>query len=297
MNKRSRRQIERVRLTDLLNYHYKGIGMNTFKWTGLPEYIKPQYPERWLYEQGMCTMMKPKGQDDLYILPVKYGSLKLDPYGDPLEWQAYAVAGTSLAELIGNQQLDADNSVLIWNDAFHNPSYPMVDMWVKKMVRVECSIDTNVLVQQMPIVFRTSQNETLDGKNTYEQIVDQELAIFKNKSYDGTSVEFITPNIPFLADKLSDQYMVYDNRILEYFGIPHLPVEKQERMLTGEVDKSDSKCLIIRESRLNQRKLACKKMNEIFGLNVEVEFNEPDTDTSAMSGAYQTGTGNGQFED
>lgn len=277
-NKPSKRQWENTFLATCLFAHYENIGTALYKWTGLPEYINPKYPEQTLYEQGMCVMMKPDNQDNLYLLPVKYQSLTLDPYGDPSSWEAYAVQGTRLANAINGKKLNADNSVLIWNDPKRRPTFPYVREIVRKMVNLEATIDVNMLVQQFPMIFSCTNNELLNAKNLYQKIVDHEPMVFTNRDYRNGEipVEVINPGVPFLGDQLSDQYAVYDNRILEYFGIDHIPVEKKERMLTGEVDVSGAKCAIVRKARLDQRKRACENMKEVFGIEVSVDYDDSE---------------------
>lgn len=278
MSRKSKRQWDNDFLYNNLHAHYENIGTSMWKWEGLPDYVNPKYPEQTLYEDGMCVAMKPDNQDNIYLLPVKYQSLRLDPYGDPIQWEAYAVQGSRLAKAINGKKLNADNSVLIWNDPKRRPSFPYVDIIIKKMVNIEATIDTNILVQQLPIMFSSTNQQILNVKNLYQKIVDREPAIFNNVDYRNGEAPFevITPNVPFLADVLSDQYSVYDNRILESFGIEHVSVEKKERLLTGEVDVSGTKCAIVRKARKDQRDLACKRFNEVFGMSVSCEYDDSE---------------------
>lgn len=278
MGKPSYRQWESTFLASNLFAHYQNIGTSMWKWEGFPDYINPKYPEQTLYEQGMCVLTKPENQDNFYLLPVKYNSISLDPYGDPIQWSAYAVQGTTLAKLIANKKLDADNSVLIWNDPKRRPTFPYVKEIVRKLVNLEATLDVNTLVQQLPIFFSTTNNEILSAKNLYKQIVDREPAVFTNRDYRNgdAPIEIINPNVQFLGPELSDQYAVYDNRILEFFGIEHVSVEKKERLLTGEVDVSGTKCAIVRKARLDQRERACKEMKRVFDLNVSVKYDDSE---------------------
>lgn len=295
MSRPSKRQWANDFLYNNLLAHYENIGTAMWKWEGLPDYINPKYPEQTLYENGMCVAMKPDNQDNIYLLPVKYQSIALDPYGDPVQWEAYAVQGTRLANAINGKRLDADNSVLIWNDPKRRPSFPYVREIVKKMVNIEATIDTNILVQQLPIIFNTTNSEMLNAKNVFQKIVDREPIIFNNRDYrNGDSpLEIITPNVPFLGDVLSDQYSVYDNRILESFGIEHVSVEKKERLLTGEVDVSGTKCAIVRKARKDQRDLACKHFNEVFGIQVTCEYDDSEVRRLTSVGDDS----NGEYED
>ena len=57
-------------------------------------------------------------------------------------------------------------------------------------------------------------------------------------------------------------------------------------MLTGEADSNEQELLIRRASRLEYRQYACDMINELFGVNINVSYVEPEqpTDTQSMSG-------------
>ena len=62
-------------------------------------------------------------------------------------------------------------------------------------------------------------------------------------------------------------------------------------MLTGEVSSNDDKTNLMFESRLYMREKACKEMEEIFGLSIEVQKRElPKTNPSDMYGTQQFGS-------
>ena len=58
------------------------------------------------------------------------------------------------------------------------------------------------------------------------------------------------------------------------------PIDKKERLVTGEVDSNDQQVEVNAEIMLEARKRACDKINEMFGLNVSVELrNKPKEET------------------
>ena len=128
-------------------------------------------------------------------------------------------------------------------------------------------------------------------KNFMEQI-QEGVQIFKSSDMEDMSVDVINLGVQFIGAELSDQYKTFENRILEYLGIENLPVEKQERMLTGEVSSNDDKTNLMFESRLLMRERACTEMNELFGLNIEVQKRELPLPTQGLLGT-QDATGEG----
>lgn len=290
MNRKTKKEIERIESSEVLLANYKNIACSVFKWEGLPKDIPPLYPEAWLFQNGMACMIK-LAEDDYAILPVAYGSVKLNVYGLPMEWRAYAVGSSPQAQEIRNKVLNENNSVLIWNDYDRRPTYPFIEYLVKKMVNVDVTTDCNINAQKMPYIVKADQNNLLTAKQQAKMILDGEEIVFRDE-FSNAGVEVLQLNAPFVADKLMDVYLEYHNRILSYLGVDNLPVEKQERMLTGEAEANDEALYLVREARLVMRKEACKKINELWGLNVEVDYNDKFDSMQSMSGTSEvTGTG------
>ena len=292
MNKKTKKEVERWETKEVLLANYKNLACSVFKWEGMPKGIPPLYPETWLFQNGMACMVK-MAEDDFVILPVAYGSVKLNVYGLPMEWRAYAVGSSPQAQAIRNMVLNEDNSVLIWNDYERRPTYPFIDYLVRKMVNVDVTTDCNINAQKMPYVFKTNNNNLLTAKAQAKAIMDGEEFVFKDE-FDGVAVEVLQTNAPFVADKLMDVYLEYHNRILTYLGVDNLPVEKQERLLTGEAEANDEALYLIRDARLKMRKDACEKMNKLWGLNVEVDYNDKFEGLPVMSRTLQTGESSGE---
>lgn len=226
------------------------------------------------------------GTEDLAILPVAYGSVKLDIYGNPTEWRAFPVGNSPIADVIRNMQLDTENSVLLWNNQTRTGDSPYVERICSKMVALDDTIDINCLIQRTPVIFKSNGKNLLTVKNIYKNLIGGDPAIVDANYEVNNNTEVLNLGVQFIGDKLSDQYETYHDRILRYFGIDYLPVEKQERMLTGEADSNEQELLIRRASRLEYRQYACDMINELFGVNISVSYVEPEqpTDTQSMSG-------------
>ena len=66
-------------------------------------------------------------------------------------------------------------------------------------------------------------------------------------------------------------------------GIPNSPSEKKERLVANEAKVSQGGTLASRSSRLEMRKTACREINKMFGLDIDVEYNQ-DLDMSTEDG-------------
>ena len=51
-------------------------------------------------------------------------------------------------------------------------------------------------------------------------------------------------------------------------------IQKKERLITDEAIRSQGGTIASRYSRLQSRREACEKINEMFGLNINVDYRE-----------------------
>ena len=96
--------------------------------------------------------------------------------------------------------------------------------------------------------------------------------IFGDKSLDLDGVKVLNTNAPFIADKLQVLKRQIWNEALTYIGIENANSEKRERLVTDEVTSNLGGVYAQRLTRLNARKQACKQINDMFGLDIDVKF-------------------------
>ena len=79
---------------------------------------------------------------------------------------------------------------------------------------------------------------------------------------------------PYVSDKIYQLKIQYWNEALTYLGISNLNVQKKERLVADEVVRSQGGTIASRYSRLEARREACRKINVMFGLNIDVDYRE-----------------------
>lgn len=265
-------------IAGLRNYYYN-IATSVYKFKEMPKEIPIRYPEKWYYENGMCTFMEVPNAG-YACLPVMTGSIQNNMYGEPAEWKAVAVG--DLAGLVGSIKLNDKNSVLMRNDMLYRPTQPYVEVLIKQLVNVELTTRLNINAQKSPVWIKSRDEDVLRNKNAFLEFYECLPAQFHDTMSPET-LEFFNSGIPFIGNELADLYNVYDYRIMSYLGIDNPGVDKKERMLVSESESKNDKIMLIRNARLEQRKIACEKINEIFGLNVSVEVNE-ELNTEKVNG-------------
>lgn len=242
------------------------IGLNCFKWKNLPDGVDERFLELTLFETGMAIFFFDDAMKKYLGLTTMIGG-RLNVYRIPIERTAYATNGY-------HQKLTDKNSVLIFNNRIHTPSKLDVEIFAQRLYNLDRTIDVNVNGQKTPVAILCDENQRLTMKNLYMQYEGNQPFIFGSKDLDVKAISAINTGAPYVADKLYDLKTQYWNEALTYLGVPNISTTKKERMITDEVQKTMGGVFASRLSRLNARKEACKQINEMFGLNVSVEFNE-----------------------
>ena len=116
------------------------------------------------------------------------------------------------------------------------------------------------------------ENQRLTMKNLYAQYDGNEPFIFGGKDIDMKKIQAIVTGAPYVADKVYETKTQIWNEAMTYLGISNISMIKKERMITDEVSRNMGSTVASRYTRLEMRKEACRKINAMFGLNIDVEY-------------------------
>ena len=163
------------------------------------------------------------------------------------------------------------------------PEYGRMMFYSQKLAQIDRAIDVNVKGQRFPIAILCDESQRLTLKNVYEQYDGNQPFIFGDKSLDLSGIQVINTGSPFVSDKLQQLKNNIWAEAMMCLGIPNSPSEKKERLVANEAKVSQGGTLASRSSRLEMRKRACDEINKMFGLNIDVEYNQ-DLDMSTEDG-------------
>jgi hypothetical protein len=155
--------------------------------------------------------------------------------------------------------------------------------YANKLYQIDRAIDVNVKGQRFPIAILCDENQRLTMKNVYKQYDGNEPFIFGDKNLDLSGIQVINTGSPYVADKLQQLKNNIWSEAMMCLGIPNSPSEKKERLVANEAKVSQGGTLASRSSRLEMRKRACDDINKMFGLNIDVEYNQ-DLDMTTEDG-------------
>ena len=267
-------------MTSFIKYrnHLMMLAMSMFDWENLPETIDKRFIERTLYMRGASVFFK---DDDLgYLcLPVAWAG-PFDVYTNPKEYYAYSTSGYK------SRILNEENSVIIWNNYLRTPSCYTVEFDAKRLADLEQAIDINCKAQKTPVLILCSENERQTMLNLYGKYEGNEPFIFGEKDLNVKGVTALNTGAPFVADKLYQMKMQVWNEALTELGISNISYQKKERLVSDEVIRNMGGTIASRYTRLEMRRDAADKINELFGLNIEVSYRDDfrQTDDENMVG-------------
>ena len=241
------------------------LALSMFEWKNLPKTVDQRFLEMCLYSDGMCVFFEDEVLGYLGLRCMIGG--RLNVYQIPTDRKAYATNGYQ-------KNLDGTNSVIIFNNYLHTNSMLDVEMFSKRLYNLDRAIDVNANAQKTPVLIQCDESQRLTMLNLYKKYDGNEPFIFGSKGLDANGLKVLQTGAPYVADKLYELKTQIWNEALTYLGISNINVVKKERMITDEVTRNQGGTVASRYSRLESRRQACKQINEMFGLDIWVDYRE-----------------------
>lgn len=267
------------------------LSISMFEWKNLPDTIDPRFLELTLFTDGQAVFFEDEVMGFLCLQNILGG--QFDVYRIPVDRRAYAVNGYQ-------KRLDNTDSVIIWNNYLHTNSMLDVQMFAKRLYNLDRAIDVNANAQKTPILLLCDESERLSLENIYMQYDGNMPVIKAQKSLNPNAFTVLNTDAPYVADKLYQLKTQIWNEALTYLGISNINITKKERLITDEVARNQGGTIASRYSRLQSRREACKKINEMFGLDIwcdyREDFQELDTDDDTIKGDPNSDGGGGEVE-
>lgn len=241
------------------------LSISMFEWKNLPDTIDPRFLELTLFRDGQAIFFKDSDIGYLTLRNAAYGDLNV--YGIPNIRRAYASNGY-------NVNLNAENSVIIFNNYLHTNSMLDVQMFSKRLYNLDRAIDVNANAQKTPILILCNEQQRLTMENIYMKYEGNEPVIFGANTINAGDVSVLKTDAPYVCDKLYQLKTQIWNEALTYLGISNINITKKERLITDEVTRNQGGTVASRYSRLEARRDACREINKMFGLDIWCDYRE-----------------------
>lgn len=267
---------------DYLN-RLKEYALNMFEWINLPKTVDARFIELVLFEEGKINFFEDKLIGFLALRVNESG--KQNVYNEFDKKYIYANNGFSRVR-------NLRNSVTIYNNYLRTPTYTTVNLYAIRLARVTRAIDLNIEAQKTPVLITCPENQKLSLKNVYEQYKGNAPVIYTDSEFNLDSIKVLKTDAPFVVDKLTLYKHDIWNEVMTFLGVNNSNQDKKERLVANEVDANDEQIEQARFNMLDARKDACKKINDMFGLNIDVKFRNDN-----VQKAYEENKINEMFPD
>lgn len=242
------------------------LAISMFEWKNIPSSIDPRFLELTLFSDGQAVWFKEDGLNEYLALQVIING-PLDVYRIPIKRRAFAVNGYQ-------KNLSNKDSVIIYNNYLRTNSYKMCVLYAKKLYNLDRIIDVNTNAQKTPVLIQVPETQRLTATNVYKEWDGNAPVIYGDKALDPNMLKVLKTDAPYVSDKIYQLKTQYWNEALTYLGISNLNVQKKERLVSDEVTRSQGGTIASRYSRLQARREACEKINDMFNLNISVDYRE-----------------------
>lgn len=252
------------------------LSISMFDWQNVPDSIDPRFLETTLFLNGSAVFFKDEdlreenieGEEDgtLLALPVAMNG-NFDLYNIPTRRNAYATNGY-------NRNLTNKDSVIVYNNMIRTNSAQTCTVYARRLWNLDRAIDVNANAQKTPVLIRCNDSERLTLVNAYQKWEGNEPVIYGTKDFDPNNISVLRTDAPYVARDLYELKTQIWNEALTYLGISNMNFQKRERLVTDEVVRNQGGTIASRYSRLEARREACKKINKMFGTNIEVYFRD-----------------------
>ena len=255
------------------------LSISMFEWKNLPDTIDQRFLELTLFHDGQAVFFKDEELGFLALQVATNG--QFDVYRIPINRRAYAVNGYQ-------RKLNNKDSIIIYNNYLHCNSLLDVKQFARRLYNLDRIIDVNANAQKTPVLVQGTEQRRLTLINLYKEYDGNAPVIFGDKNLEINSLKTISTQAPYVSDKIYQLKIQIWNEALTYLGISNINVQKKERLITDEVTRNQGGTIASRYSRLESRREACRKINNMFGLDLWCDYREDFQEVDKIEGKSET---------
>ena len=253
------------------DYYYRLmlLSRSLFEWKNLPNGIDEKWIEKYLFTEGSCMFFKDETKG---FMVTKCTHEKLNYYDEPVMLRPH---GTNLAFMDSLE--NNKDCILIRNNDECIPTHFTIQLYAYRLADISRTIDVNINLMKMPYIIKGTEKQISTLKNIMAQRSDNEPVIFIDKDLNTEGVfEVLKTEAPIVFDKLEIEKHHIWNELMTFLGINNANMDKRERLVENEVESNNEQVEYSANAMLKARREAVKRINELFDLNIEVNFRNPN---------------------
>lgn len=243
--------------------------MARFDWKGLPDEVSIRNLESALLYRALSIFYLNKRNRMFYAL---YGSPAghLNLQQDPTRFLAYGNG------VVPNRFLEADECVPIWANKMRYPDIDIVRIYASRLAELDRTIEINSKNARMTKMLFATEETQLSVENFNREVEAGNNAVIVQGGLETSLADSLTSLDLGIDPRQIGELSILRGRIwnelMTLLGINNANQDKKERLVAAEVSGNDDMVETIRMTNLAERKVAAEKINEMYGLNVTVEY-------------------------
>lgn len=226
----------------------------------LPSIIDESFINKKLVRQGEIAFFVDEVLG-LLALPF-YNLANLDLYNRPTKILCYGLNGYQ------SRPLRRGEFVIMYDNETRFPLLDTCCQYAVRLANITRSKDINISQQKTPRIFQTRKEQEYTTKNIINQIDKNSDIVLGYDNIDLEGLSMILAPAPFVADKLSMEFRNTFNEFLNVVGVYNSDLDKKERLISGEIENSQSRTTVFVNNRLLPRQRALKQIKELFGYDI-----------------------------
>ena len=246
----------------------KLLSTSLFTYEGLDDifgYGASRFLENALFSKGKAVFVKDPTRG--FMVCNANPSDQLNIYNLPTAVEAFNIGY--------NKKFLLDDCVLIMNNEMQKPTSSTVELFAYRMYDIQRTMDVNLTAQKTPVLLMGDEKSMLTLQNVYEQWSGNCPVIFGDKNYGlDQNTTVLSTEAPYLLDKLALYKHEVWNECLTFLGINNANTDKNQVVLTPEINANNDLVNFYLNCTYSTRKKAVDLMNEKWNLNIELKINK-----------------------
>lgn len=257
---------KRKNVADMVTYMFNRSNI-MFKYHNLPETIPETELEKLLQTNGFAIVGKING--DLYAINGGLGG-ETDVYNRP------TIATVSVPYFNYNDTWDIDKDcVVIKNDSNAIGLIPMFVKYCTLMNENEITMLLATVNKRVQNLISANDDNTIESARQFlNDVFDGKTGVIaESKLFDSLKVNNSSTTSQVSLTDLFEFEQYLKASMFNEIGLSANFNMKRERLTSAEVETNTDNLYPLVDDMLNNRRLAIKKINEMFETEIEVEFN------------------------
>jgi len=239
--------------------------LTMFEWSNLPDTLPAIELEKMLQINGYAVIAK--YQDNIYAF--QGGFSGQDVYNQPTQ----VIVNNPALKNNTTYTIDKD-CVVIKNDDMKQGLIKTYEYYGQRLIENQITMLMTDYNLRMPFTISSSDDQTTESAKSYlNKIIDGSLGVIgEQKLFKALSV---TPTNGKQNSTFSDLYGYQQFIIAQLnntIGLATNNNMKRERLTTNEIEVNKNASYPLVDNMLKNRQLAAEKINELFDLNIQVEY-------------------------